>query len=76
MAEPETIIHTAVVRNGRLTLDEPTDLPEGEVIELVPADRDDLDDEERAKLHDALERAWQQEKAGEGRSAQEFIDSL
>jgi hypothetical protein len=26
----------ACVKNGRLVLDEPTDLPEGEVIELVP----------------------------------------
>jgi hypothetical protein len=26
----------AHVRNGRLVLDEPTDLPEGEVVELVP----------------------------------------
>ena len=42
---------------GRLVLDEPTDLPEGEVIELVPLDEvlanggDYLDDEERAALH-------------------------
>ena len=28
----------AHVRNGRLVLDEPTDRPEGDVIELVPLD--------------------------------------
>ncbi len=28
----------AHVHNGRLVLDEPTDLPEGEVVELVPVD--------------------------------------
>ena len=28
----------AHVQNGRLVLDEPTDLPEGEVVELVPLD--------------------------------------
>ena len=28
----------ARVHNGRLVLDEPTDLPEGEVVELVPLD--------------------------------------
>jgi len=28
----------AHVRGGRLVLDEPTDLPEGEVVELVPVD--------------------------------------
>lgn len=28
----------ARVENGRLRLDEPTDLPEGEVVQLVPVD--------------------------------------
>src|SRR5204862_6425852 len=47
----------AQVKNGRLVLDEPTDLPEGEVVELVPVDEvlasggDYLDDEERKRLH-------------------------
>lgn len=42
----------AHVHNGRLLLDEPTELPEGEVVELVPLDEvlarggDYLDDEE------------------------------
>ena len=66
----------AVVRNGRLTLDEPTELPEGEVVELVPADHDELDDEARALLHASLERAWAQEKAGQGRLAASFLDEL
>ena len=30
--------HRARVRNGRLILDDPTDLPEGEVVELVRVD--------------------------------------
>ena len=73
----------AVVRGGRITLDDPTDLPEGEVIELVPADpyahlddTDDMDDEERARLHASLERGVQQMKAGKGRPAQELIEAL
>ncbi len=74
MAEENTL--KAVVRSGRLTLDEPTDLPEGEVIELVPADRDDLDLEGRALLHASLERAWSQERAGLGRPAERFLDEL
>ncbi|HEY5377171.1 MAG TPA: hypothetical protein VIK01_26005 [Polyangiaceae bacterium] len=43
----------AHVHNGRLVLDEPPDLPEGEVVELIPVDEvlatggDYLDDEER-----------------------------
>ena len=51
----------AVVKNGRLVVDEPTDRPEGEVVELVPLDEvragvgDCLDDEERAHLHRELE---------------------
>lgn len=66
----------AVVRNGRLTLDEPTDLPEGDVVQLVPADHDALDDEARALLHASLDRAWAQEKAGQGRPAASFLDEL
>jgi hypothetical protein len=39
----------ARVHNGRLVLDEPTDLPEGEVVYLQPDDADELDDAERAR---------------------------
>jgi hypothetical protein len=51
----------AHVHNGRLVLDEPTDLPEGEVVYLqpldaiAPVDDDNLDDEERAALHRELD---------------------
>ena len=45
----------AHVHNGRLLLDEPTDLPEGEVIYLQPVSENDFDDEERAALHRELE---------------------
>jgi hypothetical protein len=61
----------AHVHNGRLVLDEPTDLPEGEVIELVPLDEvlanggDYLDDEERERLHESLRESIQQMKAGD-----------
>ncbi len=74
MTNMETL--KAVVQNGRLTLDEPTDLPEGEIVELVLADRDELDDEDRVKLHESLERAWAEEQAGQGRSAEEFMKDL
>lgn len=80
------MIHTlkAVVRNGRLTLDEPIDLPEGEVIELVPADpythlddADELDDDERAMLDAAIESAWKNHKAGVNtHSAEEVLAKL
>jgi hypothetical protein len=47
----------ARVENGRLVIDEPTDLPEGTVLDLVVDDEGDtLTDEEREALHAALER--------------------
>jgi hypothetical protein len=46
------------VKAGRLVLDEPVDLPEGTVVELLPiAQGDDLDDEDRTRLHAAPERS-------------------
>jgi hypothetical protein len=45
----------ARVRAGRLVLDEPTTLPEGTEVELLPLDPGDwLDDADRAALHAAL----------------------
>lgn len=61
----------AQVKAGRLVLDEPTDLPEGEVVELVPLDEvlasggDYLDGEERERLHEALRESIRQLKAGD-----------
>ena len=56
------------VHNGRLVLDEPTDLPEGEVVYLQPVDAvldDEFDDEERAQLRGALDEGIEQMKAGQ-----------
>jgi hypothetical protein len=72
----------AQVRNGRLVLDEPTDLPEGEEIELVPVDDvlasggDYLDDEERERLHKSIDRGLADVKAGRTVDASEVIDGL
>ena len=45
----------ARVHDGRLVLDEPTTLPEGTEVELLPLDPGDwLDDADRAALHAAL----------------------
>ena len=45
----------ACVRAGRLVLDEPTELPEGAEVELLPLDPGDwLDETDRAALHQAL----------------------
>ena len=49
----------AHVRNGRLIMDKPTDIPEGSEIELVIAgDEDNLDEKERERLHRALRKSW------------------
>jgi hypothetical protein len=72
----------AHVHNGRLVLDEPTDLPEGEVIELMPVDEvlaaggDYLDDEERAALHASIERGIADGKAGRKVDASVVIAEL
>ena len=67
----------AKVRNGRLRLDEPTELPEGTVVELVEPDRgDDLSADDRAALHRALDASVQQAKAGNVRPASEIVDEI
>jgi len=54
----------ARVKAGRLILDEPTDLPDGTEIELLPLDPGDwLDDQDRAALHQALRESDQDVKA-------------
>jgi hypothetical protein len=47
---------TAKVRNGRLVLDEPTNLPEGAEVRVALVDTDDLTDDERAEVHASIER--------------------
>lgn len=61
----------ARVRNGRLVLDEPTDLPEGEEVELVRADaddddmEDDLSEDERKQLDEFIAVSFEQAKNGQ-----------
>jgi hypothetical protein len=68
----------AQVRNGRLVLDEPTDLPEGEVIELWPAEyiEDDFDDEERAAVRESLKESIEQMKSGQTIDMKEALAEL
>jgi hypothetical protein len=48
----------AQVRQGRLVMDEPTEFPEGTIVELVAVGGvDDLDDESRARLGAVLDEA-------------------
>jgi len=70
------------VKNGRLVLDEPTDRPEGDEVELVPLDEvlasggDYLDAEERERLHDSIERGVAEVEAGRTVDAKLVLDEL
>ncbi len=67
----------ARVRNGRLIVDEPTDLPEGTELDLAIDDAgDSLDEAERAALHAAIRQAWASLQAGEGRLAADVLADL
>lgn len=67
----------ATVREGRLVVDEPTDLPEGTVVDLVIDDEgDDLDDEQRRSLHSAISRSLEQARDGQSVPAEEVLAKL
>ena len=67
----------ARVREGRLILDEPTDLPEGTEIELLPLDPGDwLDETDRAALHEALRQSDADIAAGRLVDAEEILREL
>jgi hypothetical protein len=72
----------ARVENGRIKLDEPTDLPEGKLVELVPLDEvllgggDELDDEERAALHQSIREGIEDMDAGRTVDAKKAIADL
>lgn len=72
----------ARVVNGRILLDEPTDLPDNEIVELVPLDEvlvaggDYLDTDERRRLHEVLDRGLEDVKAGRTTPAEAVLDEL
>src|SRR5258708_39873427 len=67
----------ARVEKGRLVLDEPTTLPDGTVVDLVADDEgDDLTDEERRALHEALSASWTSAEAGRRRETPANLDQL
>lgn len=67
----------ATVRNGRLTVDEPTELPEGTVLDLVVDDEgDDLDAPSRAALEQAISVSLAQAQAGQTAPAERVLEQL
>jgi len=74
-ADPMTI--KARVRDGRLVIDEPTNLPEGTELELLPLDPGDwLDDADRAALHAALAQSQADVDAGRLVDAADILKRL
>ena len=67
----------ARVHNGRLQLDQPTELPEGTVLDLVVDDEgDDLDDLDRAALNESISRARASMEAGRTRPMRDLLADL
>jgi hypothetical protein len=67
----------ARVKNGRLIVNLPTDLPEGTVLDLVLDDEgDDLTPEERKLLHGEIRRSIGDAKKGRARPADEALAEL
>lgn len=67
----------ARVLAGRLVVDEPTDLPEGTELELLPLDPGDwLDESDRAALHEALRQSDADVAAGRLVDATEILKAL
>lgn len=64
----------ARVQNGRFVVDEPTELPEGTELDLLPLDPGDwLDPEDRAALHRALAASQEDVERGRLVDAEEVL---
>lgn len=67
----------AHVRGGRLVVDDPTDLPEGSEVELVTVEGwDNLEDDDRRRLHAALEASEADVANGRVRPAEDVLADL
>jgi hypothetical protein len=63
----------AHVENGRIVVDDPTDLPDGTELYVLPlGEGDELDDDERAALHAAIAEAEGELDAGQVVSEEEL----
>ena len=67
----------ARVKNGRLVVDEPTDLPEGTEVELLSVDDvDELDVDERARLYGFLTESIRTHVPGTGTPAAALLAEI
>ena len=67
----------AVVREGRIVVDEPTSLPNGTVLDLVVDDEsDNLDEASRSALDAVLAKGFDEVRTGHGRMAAHVLAEL
>jgi hypothetical protein len=72
-----TLTLRAHVANRRLVVDESVDLPDGAEVQIAVVDGgDQLDDEDRARLHAAIEQAQGELDRGESLPAVQFLADL
>jgi hypothetical protein len=65
------------IENGKIVVDDGVDLPEGTAVKLTLVDdADELDEEDRARLHAALDESQAEIDRGEGVPASEVISEL
>ena len=62
----------AHVENGRIIVDDPTDLPDGTVLHVVPVN-DAMDAEERAALERSIEEGYEDFERGDVEDAFEHL---
>jgi hypothetical protein len=59
-------VYKAHVKDGRIELDEPADLPEGAELQItLVLDDDEMSAEERERLHAAIRRGLAEDPAGD-----------
>jgi hypothetical protein len=66
----------AHVQNGKIVLDEPVELPEGVVVEVVLPEHDDFTAAERMELEAAIEESAAEFAGGEFEDAHAFARRL
>ena len=66
----------AHVHNGRLVLDEPTDLPEGKEVSLVLVEDDGLSEGDRAALLKMIDESLADEQGGQVEDFSEVLSEL
>jgi predicted DNA-binding antitoxin AbrB/MazE fold protein len=66
----------ARVENGRLRLDEPTDLPEGKEVAVVVVEDDGLSDADRERLMKMIDESLADAAAGDVESFSKVIAEL